>query len=113
MHPTSLVTACRSQTAVALAFANNDEVNEQTFIHPMAAQCCCTRYASETRRTNKRIESRLRGFEGRWLRRLLKIRWERRVVSVERANSTNINHMVSEVKRRRRGFRDMLSARVG
>ena len=31
-------------------------------------------YASETWRTNKKIESRLRGFEGRCLRRILKLR---------------------------------------
>ena len=33
-------------------------------------------YASETWRTNKKIESRLRGFEGRCLRRILRIRWQ-------------------------------------
>ena len=58
-------------------------------------------YAAETWRTNKRIESKLRGFEGRCLRRILRIRWEHRVTNKEIARRTGINCIVEEVKRRR------------
>ena len=58
-------------------------------------------YASETWRTNKKIESRLRGFEGRCLRRILKIRWEQRVTNEEIRRRTKINNIVEEVKQRR------------
>ena len=40
-------------------------------------------YAAETWRTNKKLESRLRGFEGRCLRRILRIRWEQYVTIYE------------------------------
>ena len=58
-------------------------------------------YAAETWRTNRRIESRLRGFEGRCLRRLLHVRWEDRVTNKEVARRTGIQPIVSEVKHRR------------
>ena len=58
-------------------------------------------YAAETWRTNKRIESKLRGFEGRCLRRILRIWWELRVTNKEVARRTGINCIVKEVKRRR------------
>ena len=58
-------------------------------------------YAAETWRTNKRIESKLRGFEGRCLRRILKVRWEERVSNQEIWRRTNINNIVLEVKKRR------------
>ncbi|GFS05811.1 hypothetical protein ElyMa_004691200 [Elysia marginata] len=58
-------------------------------------------YASETRRTNQRIESKLRGFEGRCLRRILGIRWEHRVTNKEIFERTGIRPIVEEVKKRR------------
>ena len=58
-------------------------------------------YAAETWRTNKKIESKLRGFEGRCLRRILHIWWELRVTNKEVARRTGINCIVEEVKRRR------------
>ena len=58
-------------------------------------------YASETWRTNKRLESRLRGFEGRCLRRILRIRWEQRVTNKEISRRTSINNIVEDVKQRR------------
>ena len=58
-------------------------------------------YASETWRTNKRLESRLRGFEGRCLRRILRIRWEQRVTNKEISRHTGINNIVEDVKQRR------------
>ena len=58
-------------------------------------------YAAETWRNNRRIESKLRGFEGRCLRRLLHIRWEHRVTNKEVARRTGISGIVGEVKRRR------------
>ena len=58
-------------------------------------------YASETWRTNKRLESRLRGFEGRCLRRILKIRWEQRITNKEIRRRTGINSITDEVKQRR------------
>ena len=58
-------------------------------------------YASETWRTNKKIESRLRGFEGRCLRRILRIHWEQRVTNQEVSRRTGINNIVDEVKKRR------------
>ena len=50
-------------------------------------------YASETWRTNKRIESRLRGFEGGCLRRILHISWQQHVTNREIRESTGINSM--------------------
>ena len=58
-------------------------------------------YASETWRMNKKIESRLRGYEGRCLRRILQIRWQQHVTNVEVSRRTGINSIVDEVKRRR------------
>ena len=58
-------------------------------------------YGAETWLTNQRIESRLRGFEGRCLRRILKVRWEHRVTNVEIAARTGIDNIVDEIKRRR------------
>ena len=58
-------------------------------------------YAAETWRTNTRIESKLRGFEGRCLRRILRIRWEHRATNKEVARRTGISCIVEEVKRRR------------
>ena len=58
-------------------------------------------YAAETWRTNKKIESRLRGFEGRCLRRILRIRWEHRVTNKEIGDRTGLQPIVNEVKQRR------------
>ena len=58
-------------------------------------------YASETWRTNQRIESRLRGFEGRCLRRILKIHWEQRITNEEISRRTGVNNITEEVKKRR------------
>ena len=58
-------------------------------------------YASETWRTNKRLENRLRGFEGRYLWRILKIRWEQRVTNKEISRRTGINNIVEGVNQRR------------
>ena len=58
-------------------------------------------YASETWRTNKKIESRLRGFEGRCLRRILRVHWQDHISNVEVSRRTGINNIVDEVKRRR------------
>ena len=58
-------------------------------------------YASETWRTNKKIESRLRGFEGRCLRRILKLHWQQHVTNEEVSRRTGINNIVAEVRQRR------------
>ena len=58
-------------------------------------------YAAETWRTNKKVESRLRGFEGRCLRRILKVRWEDRMTNEEVWARTGFTNIVLEVKRRR------------
>ena len=59
-------------------------------------------YASETWRTNKTLESKLRGFEGRCLRRILKVRWQEKVCNEEIWRRTGMNNIVlEEVKRRR------------
>ena len=58
-------------------------------------------YAAETWRMNKKLESRLRGFEGRCLRRILKVRWEDKVTNEEVWARTGITNIVMEVKRRR------------
>ena len=58
-------------------------------------------YAAETWRINKRLESRLRGFEGRCLRRILKVRWEQRVSNEEIWRKARWNNIVMEVKKRR------------
>ena len=47
------------------------------------------------------MESRLRGFEGRFLRRILKIRWQDRVSNEEIWRRTGMGGIVLEVKRRR------------
>ena len=58
-------------------------------------------YAAETWRTTRQIESKLRGFEGRCLRRILGIWWEQRVTNKEIQTRTGINCIVEEVQRRR------------
>ena len=58
-------------------------------------------YAAETWRTNKEIESRLRGFEGRCLRRILGVRCQDRVSNREVAKRTGIGDINIEIKRRR------------
>ena len=58
-------------------------------------------YASETWRTNKKLESKLRGFEGRCLRRIWKVRWQEKVCNEEIWRRTGVNNIVPEVKRRR------------
>ena len=58
-------------------------------------------YAAETWRTTKSIESKLRGFEGRCLRRILAIWWEQRITNEEIEAMTGINCIVEEVQRRR------------
>ncbi|GFR82356.1 endonuclease-reverse transcriptase [Elysia marginata] len=58
-------------------------------------------YALETWRTNQMIESKLRDFEGRCLRRILGIRWEHRVTNKEMSERTGIRPIVEEVKKRR------------
>ena len=58
-------------------------------------------YAAETWRTNKKLESRLRGFGGRCLRRILGIGWEQRITNEEVWERTGFNNIVLEVKRKR------------
>ena len=58
-------------------------------------------YAAETWRTNQKIESRLRGFESRCLRRILRIRWEQRVSNKKVSERTGVNPIVDEVRTRR------------
>ena len=58
-------------------------------------------YAAETWRTNKKLESRLRGFEGRCLRRILKVRWDQRVTNDEIWRRTSTSNIVLEVRKRR------------
>ena len=58
-------------------------------------------YAAETWRTNKKLESRLRGFEGRCLRRILKVRWQERIKNEEIWSRSGFNNIVLEVKHRR------------
>ena len=57
--------------------------------------------ASDTWRTSERIESKLRGFEGRCLRRILKIRWEDRITYKEVATLTGIDCIIADIKQRR------------
>ena len=58
-------------------------------------------YPAETWRTNKEIESRLRGFEGRCLRRILGVRWQDRVSNREVPERTGIGDINMEIKCRR------------
>ena len=58
-------------------------------------------YGAETWRTNKKIESRMRGFEGRCLRRILHIKWQDHVSNEEVKRRTGVNSINEEVKRRR------------
>ena len=51
-------------------------------------------YASETWRTNKKLESKLRGFQGRCLRRILKVRWQEKVCNEEIWRRTGMNNIV-------------------
>ena len=57
-------------------------------------------YASETWRTNKKIKSRLRGFKGRCLHRILRLRWEQHITNKEVSRRTGINCIVEEVMQR-------------
>ena len=51
--------------------------------------------------TNRRLESRIRGFEGRCLRRILRIWWEQKVTNREVWKRAGINDIAQEVKKRR------------
>ncbi|GFR94430.1 hypothetical protein ElyMa_000918600 [Elysia marginata] len=57
--------------------------------------------SNKTWRTNQRIESKLRGFEGQCGRRILGIQWEHRVTKKEISERTGIRPIVEEVKKRR------------
>uniref|UniRef100_K7EXS9 DUF6451 domain-containing protein n=1 Tax=Pelodiscus sinensis TaxID=13735 RepID=K7EXS9_PELSI len=57
-------------------------------------------YAVETWRTNKKIESRLRGFEGWCLHHVLRVRWEQHVTNKEISQRSGINNVVDEIKQR-------------
>jgi len=57
-------------------------------------------YASETWRMNKKIGSRLKGFEERCLRQVSKLRWEQCVTNIKVIRPTGINNIVLEVKQR-------------
>ena len=57
-------------------------------------------YSSETWRINKKIKSRLRGFDGRCLRRILRLRWEQHFNNKEVSRRTGINCIVDEVMQR-------------
>ena len=58
-------------------------------------------YGAETWKTSTKTESRLRGFEGRCLRRILKIRWQQKITNEEISQITGINSITSELKQRR------------
>ena len=58
-------------------------------------------YAAETWKTNTKIESRLRGFEGRCLRRILHINWEDHISNIEVRSRTGLNCITDEIKKRR------------
>jgi hypothetical protein len=58
-------------------------------------------YAAETWKTNKGIEIRLRGFEGRYLRRILGVRWQDRVRNKDVTDRTAIRDINLEIKHRR------------
>ncbi len=58
-------------------------------------------YSAETWKTNKTIESKLRGFEGRCLRRILKVRWPQTISNREIRTRTGINDINEEITKRR------------
>ena len=60
--------------------------------------CSVLLYAAETWKTNAKIESRLRGFEGRCLRRILRINWEDHISNMEIHRKTGINCINEEIK---------------
>jgi len=92
----------------AYAFRKLNNIWKSTFIHTKTKLKIYKSnvrsillYASETWRTNKKIESKLRGFEGRCLRRILHIWWEQRVTNKEMWERAGMNNIVLEVKKRR------------
>ena len=58
-------------------------------------------YGTETWKTNKEIERKMRAFEGRCLRNILKVRWPNTTSNKEIERKTNVNSIVGELKRRR------------
>ena len=58
-------------------------------------------YGAETWRTNKEIERKWRGVEGRLLRRIMNIKWTDRVSNIELAERTGIRNINVEIKKRR------------
>ncbi|CAG2215814.1 unnamed protein product [Mytilus edulis] len=58
-------------------------------------------YGSETWRTTKKVESRIRGFEGRCLRRIINIRWPSVISNSELSERTGVKNIVNEIMRRR------------
>ena len=55
-------------------------------------------YAAETWGTNCRLESRVKGVEGRCLRKILGLWWEQKVINREVWKLAGINDIVQEVK---------------
>ena len=58
-------------------------------------------YAAESWKLNKKVESRLRGFERRSLQRILRIKWDDKVSNREIRRRTGLNDIVSEIRMRR------------
>ena len=58
-------------------------------------------YGAETWRTTRQIESKVRGFEGRCLRRIVNIRWPELISNRELAERTGVGNIVAEIKRRK------------
>jgi len=58
-------------------------------------------YGAETWKTSQETERRLRGFEGRCLRKILKIRWPRTISHRDVWETTGIGEINNEIKRRR------------
>jgi hypothetical protein len=58
-------------------------------------------YASETWKTNKAIESWLRGYEERCLRKIFRVRWRDRVSNREIVERTGIGDLNAEIEGRR------------
>ena len=58
-------------------------------------------YGTETWRNNKEVENKMRAFEGRCLRNILKIHWPNIISNKHLAERTKLKNVTSEIKRRR------------
>ena len=74
----------------------NQDTKIKTIIRPVLL------YGCETWKITKKDERKLNSFQYQCLRRILRIRWQQRMINKRVAETAEINEISCEVRRRRR-----------